>query len=139
MTSEHVDDPEPTAFTARLLLSCDHPPYRDNARLLRLVYSVFKLIHIIRPPIDQLCKVQPHTPPHILRKSTMIVSFPSSQIAIHSTQAGRAIVLEQLRLDRETHTELATLGAITNVLRHNVEGYAHVPDAQLPHDTSGAA
>jgi hypothetical protein len=93
---------------------------------LRLLRFIFEKINIIFASRYQLTKIEPYAPADVSSVSVVIESTAMVRdIAEAGARANWTMVLEELRLDRETDSELATLNTTTHMPEHHVVRVTH--------------
>lgn len=112
----------------------------SSRRQIQLLRAILEQISIIRSPSNQLLEVKPHAPTDIASKSPVVIPIAVIRdIAEPSAKADWAVVLEELRLNRQTDAQFAAFDAITHVPEHHVVRIAHPLRPQLPQEPPRAA
>ena len=93
---------------------------------LRLLQFIFEKINIIFASRYQLTEIEPYAPADVSSVSVVIESTAMVRdIAETGARVNWTMVLEELRLDRETDSELATLNTTTHMPEHHVVRVTH--------------
>ena len=112
----------------------------SSRRQIQLLRAILEQISIIRSPSNQLLEVKPHAPTDIASKSPVVIPIAVIRdIAEPGAKADRAVVLEELRLNRKTDAQFAAFVTITHVSEHHVIRVAHPLRPQLPQEPPCAA
>lgn len=97
------------------------------------------LVGIVRLAADQLWKVHLDAPADVPRVRLLArVVAPGGDVAVGRRPAGRAMVVEELRLHGDALEILAAVQVVAVLLEHEVEGRRHGLDAGAVQDVSRA-
>ena len=98
----------------------------------RSLHDIRVLIIIVRLTLDHLLDVQPHTPPHILRRAHRPEPINRRiQIRLVAHRARAAMVAEQLRDHPGALVHLVPVAALAPRAQHDVEGGVELPQAEV--------
>jgi hypothetical protein len=104
-------------------------------RQLQLFRAILEEISVVRLSSNQLLEVESHAPTDIASESNVIESIAVIRyIAEAGARADWTVVLEELRLDRETDAQFTALDTVTYVPKHHVVCVAHSLRSQFPQE-----